>query len=109
MAGLGAAHGLAALDRRARLNMTAKREGEMEKLVNDLAENMNLRRWKRADLIECINWQQWQLCNAANDKASLRMKMLEVITSDMLPNGEVCDGGRKTSELKQDVNRHSQD
>lgn len=25
-----------------------------------------------------------------------------------LPNVEVCDGGRKTSELKQDANRHSQ-
>lgn len=24
------------------------------------------------------------------------------------PNVEVCDGGRKTSELKQDANRHSQ-
>ena len=82
-AGLRAAHGSAALDRRVRLNMTAKR---MEQLVNDLAENMNLRRWKRADLIDCINWQQWLLCDAANDKASLRMKMLEVLTSDMLPN-----------------------
>ena len=29
------------------------------------------------------------------------MKMVE-------PNVEVCDGGRKTSELKQDANRHSQ-
>ena len=86
MAGLGAAFCSAALDRRVRLNMTAKREDEMEQLVNDLAENMNLRRWKRADLIECINWQQWLLCDAANDKANLRMKMLEVITSDMLPN-----------------------
>lgn len=81
----------AALDRRVRLNMTAKREDEMAQLVNDLAENMNLRRWKRADLIECINWQQWLLCDAANDKASLRMKMLEVITSDMLPNPKRSD------------------
>lgn len=85
-AALPEAHGSAALDRRVRLNMTAKREDEMAQLVNDLAENMNLRRWKRADLIECINWQQWLLCDAANDKADLRMKMLEVITSDMLPN-----------------------
>jgi len=85
-AALPEAHGAAALDRRVRLNMTAKREDEMAQLVNDLAENMNLRRWRRADLIECINWQQWLLCDAANDKARLRMKMMEVITSDMLPN-----------------------
>lgn len=26
----------------------------------------------------------------------------------VMPNVEVCDGGRKTSELKQDANRHSQ-
>lgn len=26
----------------------------------------------------------------------------------VMPNGEVCDGGRKTSELNQDANRHSQ-
>lgn len=62
-----------------------QRAEEMAQLVNDLAENMNLRRWKRADLIECIKWQQGLLCAAANAKASLRMRMMEVITSDMIP------------------------
>ena len=30
-------------------------------------------------------------------------------TMTRLPNDEVCDGGRKTSELKPSANRHSQD
>jgi len=83
---LCAAPGSADLDRRVRLGMTAAREEEMEQLVNDLAENMNLRRWKRADLIQCVMWQQWLLCDAARDRADLRMKMLQVLTDDMLPN-----------------------
>lgn len=37
--------------------MTAKRQSEMEQLVNDIAENMNMKRWKRQDLIDCINWR----------------------------------------------------
>ena len=80
------------LDRRVRLGITAAREAEMEQLVNDLAENMNLRRWKRADLLACIAWQQWLMCDAATDRAALRMKMLKVLTDDMLPNDKVSSG-----------------
>ena len=33
---------------------------------------------------------------------------LRAAANKLRPNVEVCDGGRKTSELKQDANRHSQ-
>ena len=71
------------LDLRVRMNMTAKREAEMEQLVNDLAENMNLRRWKRADLIECINWQQWFLCDIVRAGSDFRLELFKVITDDL--------------------------
>ena len=73
---------------------SAAREEEMLQLVNDLAENMNLRRWKRADLIECINWHGLLLSEAAQSKANLRMNMLKVITDDMLPNDKVSSGAK---------------
>lgn len=68
--------------------LTAKREEEMAQLVNDIAENMNLRRWKRADLIECIRWQQSLLCAEASSKSDLRMKVLEAISSDLFLAGD---------------------
>lgn len=77
--------------------LTAKRAEEMEQLVNDIAENMNLRRWKRADLIECITWQQSLLCAEAISKSDLRMRVMDAIASDLVLAG---DGSNCQDSLK---------
>ncbi len=47
-------------------------ETRMAQIVNDLAENMNSR--TKAELIDVVNWQQDQLCDASWRYAMLVMK-----------------------------------
>lgn len=46
---------------------TKKRQAQLDQLINDLAEDMNLKRWKQKDFIDCINYQQDALCTQANN------------------------------------------
>lgn len=48
----------------------------------------------------------YDICKSANLNPNQCCGGKELL--DDVPNMEVCDGGRKTSELKQDANRHSQ-
>lgn len=62
--------------------MTKIRQAELDQLVNDLAENMNLRRWKRSDLIDCINRQQAQICEHALRRGNLRLEIFAALQND---------------------------
>lgn len=68
---------------------------EMEQLINDIAENMNRKTWTKSKLLQCINWQQDQLCKEAQKRSELVLNMLKVITSDILPNNKLSHGGEQ--------------
>jgi hypothetical protein len=55
----------------------------MEQPCNDLAEGMNLSRWRRKDLLECIKWLGDELDMANRRRAALRSRVLEAAVMDV--------------------------
>lgn len=60
-----------------------KRVTELEQLVNNIAEDENLRNWRRSDLIDCIVWQQELAVDERNRRGLLHLKIMDVLTADL--------------------------
>lgn len=58
---------------------TAARERELDQLINDLAEDMPLKRWTRGDLLECVDYQQDTLCRLACESAKARSDAIALL------------------------------
>lgn len=55
---------------------TKKEQERFAQLTNDIAEDMNMRSWKRQDLIDCINFLQDQNCKDRNEFMAFRSNIL---------------------------------
>lgn len=61
-----------------------RREAQFQQLINDIAEDENMKRWSRQDLIDCINYQQDQITQMCSQTSLTRVraiaKMVEAVT-----------------------------
>lgn len=52
------------------------RQEQLDQLINDIAEDMNMRRWKRRDFIDCINYLADELYIQRQNWNAHKSKML---------------------------------